>query len=68
MLWFCRSRNPRLSQSSKPCTSACSRLGRWGFGEPKVLNDTERSILMAWAEDYLACAEVGAGMGSGLGV
>ncbi|CAI5458401.1 unnamed protein product [Closterium sp. Yama58-4] len=31
--------------------------GKEGFGEPKVLSDRERGVLMAWAESYMACAE-----------
>ncbi|CAI7807552.1 unnamed protein product [Closterium sp. NIES-53] len=31
--------------------------GKEGFGEPKVLSDGERGVLMAWAESYMACAE-----------
>ncbi|CAI5526234.1 unnamed protein product, partial [Closterium sp. Naga37s-1] len=31
--------------------------GKEGFGEPKVLSDGERGVLMAWAHSYMACAE-----------
>ncbi|CAI5940036.1 unnamed protein product [Closterium sp. NIES-65] len=33
--------------------------GKEGFGEPKALSDGERGVLMAWADSYMACAEVG---------
>ncbi|CAI5526283.1 unnamed protein product, partial [Closterium sp. Naga37s-1] len=37
--------------------------GKEGFGEPKVLSDGERGVLMAWAHSYMACAEVRVVMG-----
>ncbi|CAI5487840.1 unnamed protein product [Closterium sp. Naga37s-1] len=33
--------------------------GQQGFGDPKAMSEADKEKLMAWAEDYIACAQVG---------